>query len=77
MFPCTSSAPDLSLNIGDNVVTVSGNVINFQNFGDGNCFGGVQSDAGIGFSILGDVFLKDQFVVWDFATPQIGFSCQA
>ena len=38
------------------------------------CFGGLQSNAGIGLSILGDVFLKSQFVVFDQGVPRIGFA---
>ena len=36
-----------------------------------DCFGGLQSNAGLGLSIFGDVFFKSQFVVFDGSGPSL------
>ena len=43
------------------------------------CFGGIQSDASIGFAIYGDVFLKSQYVVFDQTqgSPRLGLAAKA
>ncbi|KAI0184789.1 aspartic peptidase domain-containing protein [Xylaria flabelliformis] len=68
-FPCTTTPPDFILSIGEAIITIPSKYINYSadNYNH-TCYGGIQSDGQIGFSILGDVFLKSAFVVFD-ATP--------
>jgi hypothetical protein len=53
--------------------------MNFAPVTSTTCFGGLQSDAGIGFAIFGDIFLKSQYVIFDESqsTPRLGFGQKA
>ena len=80
VFPCSTTPPDFSITIGGAKRTVPGKYINYSpvETGSSTCFGGIQDNTGIGFSILGDVFLKAHYVVHDVSsTPKIGFAAQA
>lgn len=79
-FPCTSTLPDLTLYINGAPRTMPGSLANYAplNDGSGSCFGGIQDGSSSpGFNILGDTFLKSQFVVFDRSVPQVGFAAQA
>ena len=41
------------------------------------CYGGIQRNTGIGFSIIGDVFIKSQFIVFDSRGPHLGIAPKA
>ncbi|OCL12884.1 Asp-domain-containing protein [Glonium stellatum] len=80
VFPCSATLPDFTAIIGGTKHTIPGQYINYApaNTGSTTCFGGIQDDAGIGFSIFGDIFLKSQYVVFNGgSTPQLGFAQQA
>lgn len=78
-FSCTATLPSFTAIIGGKRATVPGSFINYAPAGSGRCFGGIQRNTGIGFSIFGDIFLKSQYVVHDMSgsTPRLGFAQQA
>lgn len=76
IFPCASAMPSFSAIIGGQARTVPGSYINWAPISSTTCFGGMQYNTGIGFTIFGDVFLKSQFVVFDSSVPRIGFAQQ-
>lgn len=76
-FPCSATLPNFSAVIGGAKRTVPGSYINYAPVTSSTCFGGIQSNTGIGFSIFGDIFLKSQYVVFDSNGPRLGFAQQA
>jgi aspergillopepsin I len=80
VFPCTSKLPDLTLTIGKSKQTIPGQHINYApvDTGSPTCYGGLQVNSGLPFSILGDVFLKSKYVVHESGDkPRLGFAKQA
>lgn len=73
---CSATLPAWTVKIGSGTFSVPGSYINYAPNGDGTCYGGIQSSDGIGFTIFGDIFLKNQFVVFDKtkSTPRLGFA---
>jgi hypothetical protein len=79
-FPCSATLPAFGIVIGGTKFTVPGKYINYAplSTGSSTCFGGLQSDADIGISILGDIFLKSKYVVFESnGAPRLGFAQQA
>ncbi|KAJ5820543.1 Penicillopepsin-2 [Penicillium riverlandense] len=66
------------ISVGSYQAVVFGSLINYAPVFSGSttCFGGIQSNNGISYSIFGDIFLKSQYVVFDSTGPQIGFAQQ-
>ncbi|KAL1967175.1 hypothetical protein VTN77DRAFT_3466 [Rasamsonia byssochlamydoides] len=79
VFPCNAQLPTFSITIGNYEAVVPAEFLNFQPVDQTGqtCFGGLQSNQGVGFSIFGDVFLKSQYVVFDSNGPRLGFAAQA
>lgn len=78
VFPCTASMPDFSFGVGSGSVTIPGSYINWAPVDATNttCYGGIQSDASIGFSIFGDIALKAAYVVFDGAQGRVGWAAK-
>ncbi|CAJ2502184.1 Uu.00g095780.m01.CDS01 [Anthostomella pinea] len=78
VFPCQANLPSFVYGVGNARYEIPGQYINYAPVdNDGTtCFGGIQSDAGIGFAILGDILLKSAFVVFDASenVPRLGFA---
>lgn len=79
LFPCTleNSLPDFTFGIGLFKGVVPGRYINYGSIDGTSCYGGIQSQGSLDFSILGDILLKAQFIVFDLGTKRIGFANKA
>lgn len=76
IFPCEATLPDFTVDVGGVRLNTPGRYINYAVVDDGICFGGLQYNMGLPFSILGDVFLKSQYAVFDGGATRIGFAPQ-
>ncbi|KAL9031285.1 MAG: hypothetical protein Q9196_000667 [Gyalolechia fulgens] len=78
-YPCSADLPDISFAISGYTAVVPGSYVNYAPVDESGttCFGGIQSSAGIGLNIFGDIFLKSQFVVFQGGNnPQLGFAAK-
>ncbi|KAJ4415384.1 hypothetical protein N0V82_007379 [Gnomoniopsis sp. IMI 355080] len=78
VFSCDATLPDFKFNVGDGEITVPGDYINFQpiSTGSSTCYGGIQSDSGIGMAIFGDIALKAALVVFDSGNSRVGWAAK-
>ncbi|KAI6632355.1 hypothetical protein MCOR08_005535 [Pyricularia oryzae] len=77
VFDCGTQLPDFSFNVRSNTITIPGSLMNYATVQDGSstCFGGLQSNNGVGQSIFGDIALKAAYVVFDNSdSPQLGWA---
>lgn len=77
IFPCSATLPTFGVAIGGATHTVPGSYMNYAPYSGSQCYGGLQSSSGIGFNILGDVFLKSQYVIFDGGNTRLGIATQA
>ena len=78
VFTCTATLPNFNVAIGGKTFTVPGSYINFAPISSTQCFGGIQANTGIGFTIFGDIFLKAVFAIFDQtqSAPRLGFAAK-
>jgi len=67
VFNCSTKLPDLVLGIEHYRAVIPGQYINYQPVNSTYCLGGV-ANASSGLSTYGSIFLKSQFVVFDFSS---------
>jgi len=69
----TESLPTVSFAVGDNLFTVQKEDLAFQDLGDGTVYGGIQSRGSQqDFDILGDVFLRGIYAIFDQGNTRFG-----
>lgn len=78
-FPCNSSLPNIGVVINGVTYYVKAPLLNWERINGTHCLGGLQSSANLRFNVLGAVFLKSVYAVFDQtqATPRVGFAAQS
>ncbi|KAJ7057706.1 acid protease [Mycena amicta] len=74
MYPSTSAVPNLAFAIGDTLYTLNAADFAFGDAEGGYVFGGVQSRGSNPFDILGDIFLKSVYVVFNQGESTVGLA---
>ncbi|KAI0134504.1 aspartic endopeptidase [Xylariales sp. AK1849] len=75
VFPDSITAADLpefKVAVGDTEFVIQKEDLAFTSTGDGNWYGGIQSRGTMTFDILGDVFLKSVYAIWDQGNTRFG-----
>jgi len=78
VFPCGSHLDRIGVRVGGTMFFVPGSYLSWSQINATHCFGGLQPSTGLPFSILGDVFLKAVYAVFDLSAknPRIGLAKQ-
>lgn len=80
IFDCDDDIPDLSVKIGNYTATIPSDFMVYAELGemDGEmtCYGSLQGQGGLEFSVLGHPFLKCQYVVFDMGEMRLGLGEQ-
>jgi hypothetical protein len=73
-FPVGATAPTIAFAIGDKRYTVNPKDFAYCKADTGYLFGGIQSRGNLTFDILGDVFLKSVYVVFNQGESTVGIA---
>ena len=77
-FPASTTAdqlPTVQVAVGGTLITIQKEDLSFANAGNNMVYGGIQSRGSQTFDILGDVFLRAVYCVFDVGNKQLGV-CQ-
>ncbi|KAH6695649.1 endothiapepsin [Plectosphaerella plurivora] len=76
VFSCSATLPAFTFGVESARITIPGSYINFAPANNAGtlCFGGIQRNTNIGFSIFGDVALKAAFVVFNGGDQTLGWA---
>ncbi|EOD50683.1 secreted aspartic proteinase precursor [Neofusicoccum parvum] len=77
VFPCSATLPSFTFGVGSARITIPGTYMNYAPVTSSSCYGGIQSNSDIGFTIFGDIALKAAFVVFNGGTNQIGWASKS
>ncbi|KAK0317784.1 hypothetical protein LTR82_011303 [Friedmanniomyces endolithicus] len=78
VFPCSASLPGFGVAIGSGYTAMlTGQDVMYESLGGGVCYGGLQSNAGQGVQIFGDVLLRHYFAVFDGGAKRFGLAKKA
>lgn len=67
-----TNLPQVAFAVGDKLFTIDPKDLAFQDLGDGTSYGGIQSRGNQDFDILGDVFLRSIYAIFDQGNTQFG-----
>lgn len=75
VFPTStdkSTLPTVSFAVGSQLFAISPADLAFQDVGDGTTYGGIQSRGDMTFDILGDVWLRSVYAIFDQGNTRFG-----
>ncbi|KAG9236365.1 secreted aspartic proteinase precursor [Amylocarpus encephaloides] len=75
-FPCSAKLPSFTFGIGRYRGVIPGAFVSYGRIDATTCYGGIQDQGNLPFSIFGDILMKAQVVVFDAGRTRIGFAAK-